>query len=120
MLPPDTRVSLAQGGANRQPEASENPNRAASFIASEKALSLLVLAVGFVARLTQAWKYFLNPDEGLHNLLATQSSLSLAYKAALTNAHPPLLILVLYYWRSLGQSELMLRMPSVLAGTASC
>jgi hypothetical protein len=89
-------------------------------MASEKVLPLLVLAVGFVARLTQAWRFFLNPDEALHNLLATQSSLSLAYKAALTNAHPPLLILVLYYWRSLGQSELMLRMASVLAGTASC
>jgi hypothetical protein len=120
MLPSDARVPPVQISASRQPEAPEDPNRAASFIASEKALSLLVFAVGFVARLTQAWQYFLNPDEALHNLLATQSSLSLAYKAALTNAHPPLLILVLYYWRSLGQSELMLRMPSVLAGTASC
>jgi hypothetical protein len=31
-----------------------------------------------------------------------------------------LLILVLYYWRSFGPSELMLRLPSVLAGTACC
>jgi hypothetical protein len=68
----------------------------------------------------EAGAYFLNPDEALHNLLASQPSVGLAYKAALTNAHPPLLILVLYYWRSLGQSELMLRMPSVLAGTACC
>lgn len=83
-------------------------------------LPVLVLTAGFAARLFEAWAYFLNPDEALHNLLASQASLSLAYKAALTNAHPPLLILVLYYWRSLGQSELMLRMPSVLAGTACC
>src|SRR5437660_1838388 len=120
MLPSDTRVSPAQASANRQPEAPGSPNRVASFIASERALALLVIAVGLVARLTEAWRFFLNPDEVLHNLLATQSSLSLAYKAALTNAHPPLLILVLYYWRSLGQSEVMLRMPSVIAGTASC
>jgi len=120
MLPSDTRVSPAQASANRQPEAPGSPNREASFIASERALALLVIAVGLVARLTEAWRFFLNPDEVLHNLLATQSSLSLAYKAALTNAHPPLLILVLYYWRSLGQSEVMLRMPSVIAGTASC
>jgi hypothetical protein len=85
-----------------------------------ESLPLVVLIVGFGARLFEAWRYFLNPDEALHNLLASQSSLSLAYKAALTNAHPPLLILVLYYWRWLGQSELMLRMPSVLAGTACC
>ncbi len=120
MPPSDAPVSPAPASANRQPEASGNPNRAESFIASEKLLPLLVISVGFVARLTEAWRFFLNPDEALHNLLATQSSLSLAHKAALTNAHPPLLILVLYYWRALGQSELMLRMPSVLAGTASC
>jgi hypothetical protein len=86
----------------------------------EGLLPLLVLAGGLLARLYEACAYFLNPDEALHNLLASQSSLTLSYKAALTNAHPPLLILVLYYWRSLGQSELVLRMPSVLAGTACC
>ena len=80
----------------------------------------LVLIAAFVARLIPAKDYFLNPDEALHYLSASQPSVDLAYKAALTNAHPPLLILVLYYWRSLGQSELMLRLPSVLAGTACC
>jgi hypothetical protein len=83
-------------------------------------LPVSMLMGGLLARLYEAWAYFLNPDEALHNLLASQPSVSLAYKAALTNAHPPLLILVLYYWRSLGQSELMLRLPSVLAGTACC
>jgi 4-amino-4-deoxy-L-arabinose transferase-like glycosyltransferase len=80
----------------------------------------LVLLAGFIARLIPAKEYFLNPDEALHYLAASQSSLNLAYKAALTNAHPPLLIVVLYFWRSLGQSELILRLPSVLAGTACC
>jgi hypothetical protein len=83
-------------------------------------LPWLVLAGGLIARLVPAQANFLNPDEALHNLLASQASLGLAYRAALTNAHPPLLILVLYGWRSLGQSELMLRLPSVLAGTAGC
>jgi hypothetical protein len=80
----------------------------------------LALAAAFVARLIPAKQYFLNPDEALHYLAASQPSVNLAYKAALTNAHPPLLILVLYYWRSLGQSELMLRLPSVIVGTACC
>jgi hypothetical protein len=80
----------------------------------------LVLIAAFVARLIPAKEYFLNPDEALHYLSASQPSVDLAYKAALTNAHPPLLILVLYYWRSFGQSELILRLPSVLAGTACC
>jgi hypothetical protein len=80
----------------------------------------LVLVAGFVARLIPAKEFFLNPDEALHYLAASEPSLTLAYKAALTNAHPPLLILVLYLWRSLGHSELILRMPSVIAGTACC
>jgi hypothetical protein len=83
-------------------------------------LPAFILAAALIARLYEAWAYFLNPDEALHNLLASQDSLRMAYRAALTQAHPPLLILVLYYWRSLGHSELMLRLPSVLAGTAAC
>ena len=86
----------------------------------DRLLPLSVVLVGFALRLTQAKLYFLNPDEALHYLLASEPSVGLAYKAALTNAHPPLLILMLYYWRALGHSELMLRMPSVLAGTACC
>jgi uncharacterized membrane protein len=62
----------------------------------------------------------LNPDEALHYLLANQSSWRLAYNASLTNAHPPLLTLVLFLWRSLGTSEFVLRLPSVIAGTAFC
>src|ERR1700675_360385 len=83
-------------------------------------LPLFVLVAGFGARLVQAKEYFLNPDEALHYLSASQPSVDLAYRAALTNAPPPLLILLLYFWRSFGQSELMLRLPSVLAGTACC
>ena len=99
---------MRHGGGARWPPASSD------------LAPLLVLAAGFAARLALALGSFLNPDEALHDLLASQASLGLAYRAALTNAHPPLLILVLYYWRSLGQSELMLRLPSVLAGTACC
>ncbi len=81
---------------------------------------LLVLAAAFVARLIPAASYFFNPDEALHYLAASQPSIKLTYQAALTNAHPPLLILLLHFWQWLGHSELILRMPSVLAGTACC
>src|SRR5947209_8704620 len=92
----------------------------APISAGGEIIPLLILVAGFAARVFEAWRYFLNPDEALHNLLASQRSLGLTYKAALTNAHPPLLILLIHYWRWLGQSELILRMPSVLAGTACC
>jgi Dolichyl-phosphate-mannose-protein mannosyltransferase len=84
------------------------------------ALALAVVAVGAIFRIIAATRSYLNPDEALHYMLLNQSSAFLAYKASLTNAHPPLIYLVLYYWHFLGQSELMLRMPSVIAGTAFC
>lgn len=82
--------------------------------------AVLVLAAGCLLRLRAASWTFLNPDEALHYLLANQSSWQLAYRASLTNAHPPLLTFVLYFWRGAGDSEFVLRLPSVIAGTAFC
>jgi hypothetical protein len=90
------------------------------LIRHSDALALAVVAGGFVLRIFAATRSYLNPDEALHYILLNQSSAFLAYKASLTNAHPPLIYLVLYYWRFLGRTELMLRLPSVLAGTAFC
>jgi len=84
------------------------------------ALALAVVAAGFGLRIFVANRSYLNPDEALHYLLINQHSVFLAYKASLTNAHPPLIYLVLYYWHFLGRSEWMLRLPSVIAGTAFC
>jgi uncharacterized membrane protein len=86
-------------------------------------LELLVAAIalaGFGLRLYVAGGSYLNPDEALHYFLIHRPSLLLAYKASLTNAHPPLIYVVLYFWQFLGRSELMLRLPSVFAGTAFC
>lgn len=80
----------------------------------------LILAVAFLLRLWIAYGTFLNPDEALHYRVANKASLELAYEASLTTAHPPLLVLFLYFWRKLGVSELWLRFPSVLAGTLFC
>jgi 4-amino-4-deoxy-L-arabinose transferase-like glycosyltransferase len=82
--------------------------------------AIVITLVGFLARLWAASGIFLNPDEALHFRLANQASLALAYKASLTAAHPPLFILLLYFWRALGASELWLRLPSALAGAVFC
>jgi hypothetical protein len=83
-------------------------------------LPVLLLACGMVPRLILARETFLNPDEALHYLLSDQPSVGLAYEASLTTAHPPLLILVLHYWRLLGHSEFALRSLALLTGTAFC
>ena len=80
----------------------------------------IILAVAFLLRLWTAHGTFLNPDEALHYRVANKASLLLAYNFSLTTAHPPLLILFLYFWRKIGVSELVLRFPSIVAGTAFC
>jgi len=107
--------------AGSNPKPTPDSESAGNIAGASPALwpALIVLA-GFIARIVPASRLFLNPDEALHNLLASQSSFAQAWAAALTNAHPPLLIVFLYYWRSLGTSEVWLRLPSVIAGTAAC
>jgi hypothetical protein len=82
--------------------------------------AMVVMLLGFLARVWAASGTFLNPDEALHYRLANQVSLVQAYRQSLTASHPPLLTFVLYFWRMAGTSELWLRLPSVLAGVAFC
>lgn len=88
--------------------------------AESKALPLFLIGIGFLLRLAFARFTFLNADEAYHYFLSDQPSLALTYKASLTTAHPPLLLVLLHYWSRIGNSELVLRLPSVLAGTAFC
>jgi hypothetical protein len=83
-------------------------------------VALAITAAGFVARISLATTTYLNPDEILHYLLTDQPSLFLAYKASLSNAHPPLIYPLLYLCHLLARSELVLRFPLILAGTAFC
>jgi 4-amino-4-deoxy-L-arabinose transferase-like glycosyltransferase len=83
-------------------------------------VAIAVVAAAFVTRVLAASASYLNPDEAFDYALLNQASILRAYQASLTNVHPPLLYLLLYVWHFLGRSELMLRLPSVLAGTAFC
>jgi uncharacterized membrane protein len=100
--------------------ATSTENRSHWFESHADDAAVFITLIGLLARLWTASGTFLNPDEALHFRLANQLSLALAYRASLTAAHPPLLTLLLYYWRALGTSELWLRLPSVLAGAAFC
>jgi hypothetical protein len=83
-------------------------------------LGALILTVGFGVRLWAATGTFLNPDEVLHFRAANQPSWNLSYQSGLAIAHPPLLIFLLHVWRLVGTSELLLRFPSIVLGTAFC
>jgi 4-amino-4-deoxy-L-arabinose transferase-like glycosyltransferase len=81
---------------------------------------LALLGMGTAVRVYLAWLTFLNPDEALHYFVSAQPSFGAAYKASLTMAHPPLMILLLHPWTLLGTSEFFLRLPFVIAGILFC
>lgn len=83
-------------------------------------MAAALVAVGLLWRLWLARATFLNTDEAWHFWLGNRDSAWLAYDASLTINHPPLLVLILHFLRLLGTSNLFLRLPSVLAGTAFC
>ena len=95
------------------------PSRSWLEAHSDVAASAIVL-IGMAVRIRAAQGTFLNPDEALHYFIANRASWSQMYQASLTMAHPPLLFGLLYLWRHIGSSEFVLRLPSVLAGTAFC
>jgi Dolichyl-phosphate-mannose-protein mannosyltransferase len=80
----------------------------------------LVVALGFCWRVWLAHATFFNVDEAWHYSVANQDSFLHAYRASLTLYHPPLLVLVLYFWKTLGTSNLVLRLPCVIAGSMFC
>jgi hypothetical protein len=67
-----------------------------------------------------AYAFFFNADEALHYFLSIEPSSWAVYQASLTTAHPPLFLELLHFWGKLGNSEFVLRIPSVVAGTAFC
>jgi hypothetical protein len=83
-------------------------------------IALAVVAAGFALRIREAWGTFLTPDEALHFFIANRASLGAVYRASLTQAHPPLLFFVLYALRPFGNSEFVLRLPTILTGTLFC
>ncbi len=80
-------------------------------------LALAIIAVGLGFRIYYNLACYLNPDEALHVGLAQAGSLKQAYLKSLTQTHPPLLTLVLYFLLKFGSSEFLVRLPSLVAAT---
>jgi len=104
----------------RTPEPGSLLSFAEGWLRARERWIALLLAAAFLLRIQSAGGTFLNADEALHFSVANQHSFLEAYRASFTISHPPLLIFTLYFWRALGTSEVVLRLPSILAGTAFC
>jgi len=80
-------------------------------------LALGITGVAFALRLAYSDYCYLNPDEAIHFGAARPTSWLETYEASRRVAHPPLFILVLHGILTLGRTELILRLPSVVSGT---
>jgi len=99
---------------------SVKPGRLEAWVVGKSTwLALGVIAVAFAERFVYADSCYLNPDEASHFDQARPSSWLDSYRAALTQAHPPLFILVLHGVLFLGRSEVVLRLPSLVGGTVA-
>src|SRR5437667_12061285 len=78
-----------------------------------------IILFALLVRLAGAYSRFLNADEAMHYLFSLQPSFIATYRATLWTAHPPLLLILVHYWSLISSSEFFLRLPSVIAGTAS-
>lgn len=82
-------------------------------------LALGIIGAAFLIRLADASYCYLNPDEAAHFGAARPSGWIEAFQSSLKLAHPPLFILALHGVLFLGRTELVLRLPSLIGGTAA-
>jgi hypothetical protein len=89
----------------------------ARFRAHGGAIAAVIGTLGVAARLLSARGPFRTPDEALHLLIASGASASEVYRNSLYNAHPPLFVVLLHYWKGVAHSDFALRLLPVFFGS---
>lgn len=97
-IPPQTEPGTAEGWLQR----------------NDRLVVMLLTGVMVLLHLHFAATCALNPDEALHYSLANKSTIHDAYVANNSNAHPPMLIMTLHFWRKLGHAEWFIRLIPIL------
>ena len=87
------------------------------FLRNSSRLAIGIIIAAFIVRVVYAGSCFMNGDEAQHFNAARPGGWLETYKASHMLAHPPLFILVLHAFLLLGRTELILRSPSLIAGT---
>jgi hypothetical protein len=113
-------LSVIRGRGNLSTMRNAEPGRLEAWVVKNSTwVALAIIATVFAMRLAYAQSCYLNPDEALHFGSARPSGWLDTFKASLMLAHPPLFILVLHAMLFLGRTELILRLPSLVGGTAA-
>lgn len=80
--------------------------------------AILLVVLGLAARVLAARHSFVSPDEDMHVRIAGSGSLGEVYRLSLTNAHPPLFLLILHGWQQIVGLTWQLCLLPVAFGTA--
>ncbi|HAW31861.1 MAG TPA: hypothetical protein DCY03_27780, partial [Planctomycetaceae bacterium] len=75
---------------------------------------LVIILVGIVIRVNLLDLLFLGYDEAMHFQAARATNVADVMQASRIYTHPPLIFLFYHYWMILGDSEWLLRLPSLL------
>ena len=90
------------------------------IIRSEKIILVIILFIALTLRIYKLSSKSLWLDEGLALWIANRDSIPSLFKELSYNLHPPVYYLILHYWLKIfGASEIALRSISVISGVAS-
>jgi len=81
-------------------------------------LAVAIVAAAILPRWWLLDRFYLDFDESMHFQVAKEPTLWEAYRASRIHTHPPLVFLMYHLWLPMGDSEVMLRIPSFVLGIA--
>jgi uncharacterized membrane protein len=118
ILTMNSSVSSETPSVDNNSPARSGANRIEAWVVGNSDwLALLTIAAALAVRIAYAASCYLNPDEVQHFSAAGRHTWLEAYRASTDLAHPPLFILVLHSVLYLGDTEFVLRIPSLASGT---
>jgi hypothetical protein len=80
------------------------------------ALAVAIILGGAAVRVMMLEKSFFSFDEAMHLEVAREATLTETYQAGRAHTHPPLIFLLYHLWLPVGDSEFILRIPSLICG----
>ena len=80
------------------------------------ALAVLIILAGLPLRFDLAQRLYLDFDEAMYFQAANEPTLADSWEHSRIHTHPPLAFLMYHLWLPVGNSEFVLRLPSILFG----
>lgn len=82
-------------------------------------LAVLIILAGLPFRFELARRLYLDFDEAMYFQAASEPTLAGSWEASRTYTHPPLAFVMYHEWLGIGNSEWLLRLPSILLGAVA-